>query len=66
VVQYVPSSGPLPSGTPEAVASEYLARGYWYDAIAMMQPTPQGEPPPAGMIALRQRVLEAEQLLVQP
>lgn len=66
VVQYVPASGPLPAGAPEAVVSEYLARGYWYDAIALMQETTQGEPPPAGMIALRQRVLEAEQLLVQP
>ena len=66
VVQYVPTSGPLPSGEPEAVVNEYLARGYWYDAIAMMQQTPQGEPPRAEMIALRQRVLEAEQLLVQP
>jgi hypothetical protein len=66
VVQYLPSSGPLPSGAPEAVVGEYLARGYWYDAIALMQQTPQGEPPPAGMIALRQRVLAAEQLRVLP
>lgn len=66
VVQYLPSSGPLPSGAPEAVVAEYLARGYWYDAIALMQQTPQGEPPRAGMIALRQRVLEAERLRVLP
>lgn len=59
VVQYVPSTEPSPSGAPEAVASEYLARGYWYDAIAVMQ---QAEPPSPAMISLRQRVFAAEQL----
>jgi Domain of Unknown Function (DUF928) len=65
VVQYVPSSEALPSGAPESVVSEYLARGYWYDAIALMQQTLQSEPPRAEMVALSQRVLAAEQLVAQ-
>ena len=66
VVQYVPSSEPLPSGAPEAVVSEYLARGYWYDAIGVMQQALLGEPPSPEMVALSQRVFAAEQLGVQP
>jgi Domain of Unknown Function (DUF928) len=65
VVQHVPSSEPVPTGAPEAVVSEYLARGYWYDAIAVMQQTLQGEPDRDAMISLRQRVLETEHLLAQ-
>jgi hypothetical protein len=62
VVQFVPSSEPVPSGTPEAIVSEYLSRGYWYDAIAAMEQAP----PSPWMMALRQQVFAAEQLMVQP
>lgn len=62
VVQFVPSSEPAPAGAPEAIVSAYLSRGYWYDAIAALE---QAAPSP-GMIALRQQVFAAEQLVVQP
>ena len=65
VVQYVPPDGALPSGTPEQMVNEFLAQGYWYDAIALMQQTLVSNPGSADMIAQRQRVLEAEHLLTQ-
>jgi hypothetical protein len=65
VVQYVPASEAAPAGAPEAVVGAYLARGYWYDAIAVMLKTLDDEPGRAGMLALRQQVLETERLLAQ-
>ena len=65
VVQYVPADGPLPTGTPETMVSQFLAQGYWYDAIALMQVTLLGEPGRSEMVTQRQRVLEAELLLTQ-
>lgn len=65
VVQYVPATEPAPTGTPEAVVSAYLSRGYWYDAIGVMLKTLEAEPDRAGMLALRQQVLETEHLLAQ-
>ena len=66
VVQYVPSTESLPSGAPEAIVSEYLARGYWYDAIGVMQQALLAEPPSSAMVALSQSVFAAEQLMVTP
>lgn len=65
VVQYVPASEAAPAGAPEAVVSAYLARGYWYDAIAVILQTLEEEPARVGMVALRQQVLETEHLLAQ-
>jgi hypothetical protein len=65
VVQYVPPDGPLPAGSPESIVSQYLAQGYWYDAIALMQQTLIAEPGRSEMVTQRQQVLEAEQLLTQ-
>lgn len=65
VVQYVPSAEPPPSGAPEDIVRAYLARGYWYDAVAVMQQTLAQDPGRAAMGELRQQVLAAEQLQAQ-
>ncbi len=65
VVQYVPSPAPAPTGSAEAIAAEYLRRGYWYDAIGLMLETLEHAPSNIAMASLRQQVLESEQLLVR-